>query len=167
MPSLKRVLQRQWRGVDVPRKVVAYEKFLGIDLVDDNTNLPKGLVPYAEGACFGEKVGAITKFGKLSPVFDSLGSGGCTGMAVVNLVDGQHLLFAHNGKVYDCKGGVNNIVVDTTEAWSAGGGTARVLDGKLLLPNPATPTFTRNSVAYKSDGGQVAVNQPRFEKVLL
>jgi len=38
-----------------------------------------------------------------------------------------------------------------------------VEDGKLKLPNVNAPTFTRNSIAYKSDGSQVAVNVPRFE----
>jgi len=164
--SLRRTLQRRWKGVDVERKIVSYEKFFGIDLVDDNTNLPKGLVPYAEGANFGKEVGAVTKYGKPLPIFTSLGSGGCDGAGVVNLEDGQHLLLAHNGNVYDCKGGVNDIIVDTTEDWNAGSGTARVSDGKLLLPDPAAPTFTRNSAAYKSDGTQVAADQPRFEKVL-
>lgn len=35
--------------------------------------------------------------------------------------------------------------------------------GRLTLIQPPTPTFTRNSIAYKSDGSQVAVNVPRFE----
>jgi len=38
-----------------------------------------------------------------------------------------------------------------------------VEDGKLKLPNVNAPTFTRSSIAYKSDGSQVAVNVPRFE----
>ena len=39
-----------------------------------------------------------------------------------------------------------------------------VEDGKLKLPNVNAPTFTRDSIAYKSDGSQVAVNVPRFEQ---
>jgi len=40
-----------------------------------------------------------------------------------------------------------------------------VEDGKLKLPNVNAPTFTRNSIAYKSDGSQVAANQPRFDVI--
>lgn len=36
-------------------------------------------------------------------------------------------------------------------------------DGKLVIKSVAQPTFTRNSIAYKSDGSQVAENVPRFE----
>jgi len=36
-------------------------------------------------------------------------------------------------------------------------------DGKLVIKTVAQPTFTRDSIAYKSDGSQVAVNVPRFE----
>jgi len=36
-------------------------------------------------------------------------------------------------------------------------------DGELVIKSVAQPTFTRNSIAYKSDGSQVAVNVPRFE----
>jgi len=37
-------------------------------------------------------------------------------------------------------------------------------DGKLVIKTVAQPTFTRDSIAYKSDGSQVAVNVPRFEQ---
>jgi len=40
-----------------------------------------------------------------------------------------------------------------------------VEDGKLKLPNVNAPTFTRSSIAYKSDGSQVAANQPRFDVI--
>jgi len=40
-----------------------------------------------------------------------------------------------------------------------------VEDGKLKLPNVNAPTFTRGSIAYKSDGSQVAANQPRFDVI--
>jgi len=36
-------------------------------------------------------------------------------------------------------------------------------NGELVIKSVAQPTFTRNSIAYKSDGSQVAVNVPRFE----
>lgn len=36
-------------------------------------------------------------------------------------------------------------------------------DGKLVIKTVAQPTFTRSSIAYKSDGSQVAENVPRFE----
>lgn len=36
--------------------------------------------------------------------------------------------------------------------------------GRLTLIQPPTPTFTRNSVAYKMDGTQVAANTPRYEQ---
>ena len=39
---------------------------------------------------------------------------------------------------------------------------ARQFAGRVLIPK-LTATFTRNSVAYKSDGTQVAANLPRFE----
>jgi len=39
-----------------------------------------------------------------------------------------------------------------------------VEDGKLKLPNVNAPTCIRSSIAYKSDGSQVAVNVPRFEQ---
>jgi len=35
--------------------------------------------------------------------------------------------------------------------------------GDVKLANPSTPTFTRDSVAYKTDGTQVASGTPRFE----
>lgn len=38
-----------------------------------------------------------------------------------------------------------------------------VVNNKLQLPSVAAPTFTRDSIAYKSDGTQVAANLPRFE----
>ncbi|WP_424610895.1 LamG domain-containing protein [Caldanaerobacter sp.] len=38
-----------------------------------------------------------------------------------------------------------------------------VVDGKLQLPSVAAPTFTRNSVAYLSDGTLVNTNLPRYE----
>ena len=37
-------------------------------------------------------------------------------------------------------------------------------NGELVIKSVAQPTFTRNSIAYKSDGSQVAANQPRFEQ---
>jgi len=37
-------------------------------------------------------------------------------------------------------------------------------NGELVIKTVAQPTFTRNSIAYKSDGTQVAANQPRFEQ---
>ena len=36
-------------------------------------------------------------------------------------------------------------------------------NGELVIKSVAQPTFIRNSIAYKSDGSQVAVNVPRFE----
>lgn len=36
-------------------------------------------------------------------------------------------------------------------------------NGELVIKSVAQPTFTRNSIAYKSDGSQVAENVPRFE----
>jgi len=38
-------------------------------------------------------------------------------------------------------------------------------DGKLVIKTVAQPTFTRSSIAYKSDGSQVAANQPRFDVI--
>jgi len=40
-----------------------------------------------------------------------------------------------------------------------------VEDGKLKLPNVNAPTFIRSSIAYKSDGSQVAANPPRFDVI--
>lgn len=39
-----------------------------------------------------------------------------------------------------------------------------VVNNKLQLPDVGSPSFSRNSVAYLSDGTQVAANQPRFEQ---
>lgn len=38
-------------------------------------------------------------------------------------------------------------------------------DGKLVIKTVAQPTFTRSSIAYKSDGSQVAADQPRFDVI--
>lgn len=39
---------------------------------------------------------------------------------------------------------------------------SRQFRGRLLIPK-LTMNFTRNSIAYKQDGTQVAANVPRFE----
>jgi len=39
-----------------------------------------------------------------------------------------------------------------------------VVNNKLQLPSVGSPSFSRNSIAYLSDGTQVAANQPRFEQ---
>ncbi len=38
-------------------------------------------------------------------------------------------------------------------------------NGELVIKSVAQPTFIRNSIAYKSDGSQVAENQPRFDVI--
>ena len=38
-------------------------------------------------------------------------------------------------------------------------------NGELVIKSVAQPTFTRDSIAYKSDGSQVAANQPRFDVI--
>jgi len=38
-------------------------------------------------------------------------------------------------------------------------------NGELVIKSVAQPTFTRDSIAYKSDGSQVAENQPRFDVI--
>jgi len=39
-----------------------------------------------------------------------------------------------------------------------------VVNNKLQLPSVGSPSFSRNSIVYLSDGTQVAANQPRFEQ---
>lgn len=46
-----------------------------------------------------------------------------------------------------------------TPPWKVEQGYESLLD----IVMPGDPTFTRNSVAYKQDGTQLAINQPRFE----
>ncbi len=155
---MRRALRMPWRGTDVKRVPVAWEGFLGVDLLSDNTTLPKGAVAFALNADFGLRVGAASKALGTDVVLSGLGNWPISGLHVATINGRQYLLVACGPKLYAAQGGQQVFTVDTQADWQTGTGTAEIAsDGKIKVPAGSTeaywesPPYYVGETAYDAD----------------
>jgi hypothetical protein len=153
---------------DTQLDTMTFENFQGVDIINDNTNLPKKLVPYAKNCDFSKEIGAATKRDGVKKLFDSLGTGGCTGIHNYRSSAGDRVLFGWGNTLYKLAGTADSISKKEQADWQAGQSfnldlTSSPGDIKLAANIPAH-TFSRSSEAYRKDGVTVAADSPRYEQ---
>ena len=102
---------------DIP---IEFNNFQGMNMVDDNTNLPKQHVPYAYNVDFSRVVGAAAKRRGCNSLFPSLGAGGIKGCHVYRKSSGDIPLFGHGTDLYKLTGTEDTITKTTDEDFEAG-----------------------------------------------
>ncbi|MCL6612723.1 MAG: hypothetical protein K6T66_14400 [Peptococcaceae bacterium] len=146
------------------RENIVFENFQGVDVISDNTALPKKLVPYAKNADFSKRIGSVAKRDGVRKLFDSLGTGGCIGIHTYRSAAGDRVLFGWGNALYKLAGTSNSLTKTTQADWQAGQGyNTDLTGGDIKLAAAPTSSFTRNTAAYRKDGSQAASGSVRYE----
>ncbi|MCL6611603.1 MAG: hypothetical protein K6T66_08720 [Peptococcaceae bacterium] len=154
---------------DPGRESFAFENFQGVDIISDNTALPKKMVPFAKNVDFSKRIGAAAKRDGIKKLIDSLGTGGCIGIHNYRSAAGDRVLFGWGNALYMLAGTSATLTKSEQTDWQAGQGYNTDLTsspGDIKMAAAPSNTFTRNTAAYTSDGVKVSNNIPRYEKGL-
>lgn len=120
----------------------------------------------AQNVSLDEKGTLIPRKGIKRRFASSFDSSAVAGMGAYYKKDGtSRLVIAAGTSVYADKPHIVHRF-DTQPGWDAGAKSnidTASTPGDIKVANPPAPTFSRSSVAYKSDGTQVASGVPRFE----
>ena len=97
-----------------------WHDFRGVNVVDNNANLPDYLVPYAENVDFSRYIGAAAKRRGLEGLITSLGAGGVVGLHTYRHPSGERVLFGHGTSCYKLGGEELSVEVTSDEDWQEG-----------------------------------------------
>lgn len=151
---------------DAGRENFAFENFQGVDVISDNTALPKKMIPFAKNADFSKRIGAVGKRDGIKKLFTSLGTGGCIGIHNYRSAAGDRVLFGWGNTLYKLAGTSNTLIKTTQADWQAGTGyniDLTGIPGDIKLAVAPTNSFVRATAAYKKDGSQAASGAVRYE----
>jgi hypothetical protein len=114
---------------DIP---VTFNNFQGMNIVDNDTNLPKHQVPYALNVDFSRVIGAGAKRHGLNSLFTSLGTGGSTGFHTYRKSSGDIPLYGFSTAVYKLTGTQDTVAKTTDADFEAGTLTNVVTDNDTV-----------------------------------
>jgi len=166
----RKAFKLQGTSVNEPgRGNFVFENFQGVDIISDNTALPKKMVPYAKNVDFSKRIGAASKRDGIVKLFNSLGVGGCIGIHNYRSAAGDRVLFGWGNTLYKLAGTSSTLTKTEQADWQAGTGynaNYGITIGSIALDTAPSNTFTRNTPGYNSEGVKVTNNIPRYDTAL-